>query len=70
MNRIEIACATENIKSRTIAERLGFSLEGVSREREFLYRKYVDHAIYSLLATEYAININPIYQRTQRNDLL
>ena len=53
LNRIEIACATENHKSRAIAERLGFTLEGIMRENEYLYGRYVDHAVYSLLARKY-----------------
>ncbi len=56
LNRIEIACATENVKSRAIAERLAFTFEGVLREREYLYGHYVDHAIYSMLAREFANN--------------
>ncbi len=56
LNRIEIACATDNHRSRAIPERLRFKLEGVLREREYLYGKYVDNAIYSMLASEYALN--------------
>jgi len=53
LNRIEIACATGNTKSRVIPERLGFELEGVFREREYLYGRFVDQAIYSMLAFEF-----------------
>ncbi|EWG97880.1 GNAT family N-acetyltransferase [Halomonas sp. BC04] len=56
LNRIEIACATDNHRSRAIPESLGLKLEGVLRERENLYGRYVDNAIYSLLASEYALN--------------
>lgn len=52
MRRIEIACAVENYKSRAIPERLGFMYEGVIPEREWLNGRYVDHAMYSLLASE------------------
>lgn len=56
LNRIEIACATGNARSRAIPERLGFKLEGVLRERENLYGRRVDHAIYSMLASEFLLN--------------
>lgn len=58
LNRIEIACATGNAKSRAIPERLRFTLEGVFREREYLYGRYVDQAIYSILASDTRIPLN------------
>jgi ribosomal-protein-serine acetyltransferase len=56
LNRLEIVCATANASSRAIPERLGFRLEGVLREREYLNGRHVDHAIYSLLASELSFN--------------
>ncbi len=53
LNKIEIRCAEDNIKSRAIAERLGFTYEATLRQCEWLYTKYVDHAVYSLLAAEF-----------------
>jgi ribosomal-protein-serine acetyltransferase len=53
LNRIAIAAATENRRSRALAERLGFTLEGVRREAEWLYDRYVDHALYGLLRREW-----------------
>ncbi len=53
LNRVEIAAATGNQRSRAIPERLGFKLEGVLREREDLYGTFVDHAIYSQLRSEF-----------------
>lgn len=52
LNRIAIAAATENAKSRAIPERLGFRFEGVLRQPEWLYDHFVDHAVYSLLRSE------------------
>lgn len=54
MNRVEIACATENIKSRAVAERLGFCREGIIREAEYVNGRYVDHVVYGILAREWA----------------
>src|ERR1019366_5048067 len=49
LNRVTIECATENIRSRGVAERLGFKLEGVVRGIEWLGDHYVDHSMYGLL---------------------
>lgn len=48
LNRVEIRCALDNVRSRAVAQRLGFTLEGVLRDREWLYDHFVDHAIYAL----------------------
>lgn len=52
LNRITIECATGNIRSRAIPERLGFKLEGVVRGAEWIHDHYVDHAVYGLLRSE------------------
>jgi ribosomal-protein-serine acetyltransferase len=53
MHRIEIQAVTENIASRAVAERLGFTLEGVLRDSEWITDSYRDHALYSLLEGEW-----------------
>ncbi len=53
LNRVEIACATDNIKSQAIPRRLGFHQEGVIRQAEWLYDRYVDHVLYGILAGEW-----------------
>ncbi len=53
LNKIEIRCAEENLKSRAVPERLGFTYEATLRQCERLYSKFVNHAIYSMLAIEY-----------------
>ncbi|MDH3493183.1 MAG: GNAT family N-acetyltransferase [Acidobacteriota bacterium] len=52
LNRIVIRCATENLKSQAIPQRLGFTEEGIQREAEKLHNKYVDLKVFSLLASE------------------
>jgi ribosomal-protein-serine acetyltransferase len=55
LNRIQIAAATGNGRSRAIPERLGFKFEGILRERENLYGTFVDHAMYALLRSEFDV---------------
>lgn len=53
MNRVEIRCGTGNVKSRAIPERLGFSNEGVARQSEWLHDRFIDLAVYAMLAEEW-----------------
>jgi ribosomal-protein-serine acetyltransferase len=53
LNCVEIGCAVGNARSAAIPERLGFTREGVLRQREWLYDHFVDHVVYSLLAWEW-----------------
>ena len=55
MNRIEITCADDNIKSRAIPERLGFKQEGIKRDGEICDGAYRDLVIYGLLKREWKI---------------
>ena len=52
LNRVEIRCNTENVRSRSIPERLGFKLEGTLREAECINGKFGDWAVYGLLRNE------------------
>lgn len=54
LNRIEMQCGAENRASRRVAERLGFSLEGIRRESHWITDRFVDHAVYGLLRREWA----------------
>ncbi|KAB1157780.1 GNAT family N-acetyltransferase [Flavobacterium luteum] len=52
LNRIEIKCGIENLKSRTIPERLNFKHEGIIRQGELLYGNFIDLNLYSLLKAD------------------
>lgn len=56
LNRVEIRCATGNKKSRAVPERLNFTHEGVVRETEWLYNRFVDHDVYGMLREEWTSN--------------
>ncbi|WP_416202274.1 GNAT family N-acetyltransferase [Paenibacillus sp. JDR-2] len=45
LNKVEIGVATNNIKSRAIPERLGFTQEGTIRNYELLHNQYRDRVM-------------------------
>lgn len=55
INRIEAFMAIENIASRKLLEKCGFSHEGRLRQHRFHRGKYVDVYIYSLLKEEFVL---------------
>jgi diaminopimelate decarboxylase len=48
LNKVIISCAVENDRSRVIAEKLGFRLEGILTANEKINGMFLDHAIYGL----------------------
>ncbi len=53
LHKVEIHCATENIRSCAIPKRLGFIQEGILRDAEWLYDHYVDLVVFGMLAREW-----------------
>ncbi len=53
LNRVEVHAGVENARSRAIPERLGFSQEGILREAELVDDRYIDQAVYAMLAREW-----------------
>jgi ribosomal-protein-serine acetyltransferase len=53
MHRITIRARIDNERSRAVAERLGFTLEGVLREALLVQEAHHDAALYSLLRSEW-----------------
>ncbi|MBZ5696889.1 MAG: GNAT family N-acetyltransferase [Acidobacteriia bacterium] len=53
LHRIEIRCATGNIRSSAIPRRLGFVEEGILREAEWLYDHWVDLRVFSMLEQDW-----------------
>lgn len=54
LHRVEMQCGTENVRSRAVPERLGFTLEGTRRESHWITDRFVDHAVYGLLENEWS----------------
>jgi ribosomal-protein-serine acetyltransferase len=53
VHKVEISCATDNTRSRAVAERLGFTQEGILRQTDRLHGRYVDGVFYGLLVDEW-----------------
>jgi ribosomal-protein-serine acetyltransferase len=53
LNRVEIRADVENLRSRAIPERLGFSQEGILRQAARIGDRYIDHVVYSMLAADW-----------------
>ncbi|WP_440118956.1 GNAT family N-acetyltransferase [Paenibacillus sp. QZ-Y1] len=53
LNKIEIGVATDNMKSRAIPEKLGFTREGELRDYEYINGRYIDRIVYGLKANEW-----------------
>jgi ribosomal-protein-serine acetyltransferase len=53
LNRVQIPAAVGNGRSRAVPERLGFQLEGIIRDAEWLYDHFVDHAMYAILKKDW-----------------
>jgi len=55
MHRIVIRTAGDNVRSRAVAERLGFTMEGFQREALLMQGGFCDAAVYSLLEQEWPV---------------
>jgi len=53
LHRVEIRGGVDNTRSRAIPDRLGFTQEGIAREAEQVDGRYVDLAVYSMLAGDW-----------------
>lgn len=53
VQKVEISCAIDNPRSRAVAERLGFTQEGMLRQAVRLHDRYVDGVFYGLLLDEW-----------------
>jgi ribosomal-protein-serine acetyltransferase len=55
INRIEICTAVGNHRSASVPNRLGFSHEGIRRQGEWLYNRFIDLNIYAMLRTTWRL---------------
>ncbi|WP_209979372.1 GNAT family N-acetyltransferase [Paenibacillus eucommiae] len=58
LNRVEIRCGVENVKSRAIPEKLRFTQEGCIRQAEWIYDHYIDHVVYGMLRSDWGERVN------------
>lgn len=51
-HRVRIAAATDNHRSLSVIGRLGFRFEGIARQAEWCDGRWLDHAVFALLASD------------------
>ncbi len=51
-HRVRVAAATDNHASLAVIRRLGFRFEGIAREAERCHARWLDHAVFALLAND------------------
>ena len=51
-HRVRVAAATDNHRSLSVISRLGFRFEGLARQAEWCDARWLDHAVFALLATD------------------
>ncbi|MEO7329181.1 MAG: GNAT family protein [Minicystis sp.] len=51
-HRIRVATGTDNHPSLSVIGRLGFRFEGIARQAEWCDGRWLDHAVFALLATD------------------
>ena len=66
LNRIEILCALDNTRSRSVAEKLEFKFEGIMREDLQFMGRFFDEACYSFLARDFHITGEEPYVQLAR----
>ena len=58
LHRSVIEASVHNIPSRAIAEKLGMRLEGISKDREWLYDHFTDSVMYAITQPEWSGKVN------------
>jgi ribosomal-protein-serine acetyltransferase len=53
LHRIVIRCAVDNLRSRRVAERLGFRVEGLLREAQWVGGRFLDQHLFALLRRDF-----------------
>lgn len=55
MHRVRVAAATDNHRSLSVIARLGFRFEGIARQAERCQGRWLDHAVFGMLASDSAL---------------
>jgi ribosomal-protein-serine acetyltransferase len=58
MNRVQIKCAVDNVRSVNIPKRLNFQYEGIERAGEMHDGRFIDLEVYSLLKKDWEKNLS------------